>query len=439
MTIIHHQITRDNHQGCARHDDDRSKDYEMSSDSSPRRISSRRSSSSSTPASATVALLICFLASAIGVVTPFAGADVGSSIRHPHLSQQQLQRSNSLQRTAQFSAPTSSLTRSRGSTTSTTTVETSTISSLSSSSSSTTSLQLHPSHDGPSSSLSSMSSMSESSAAVAPSQSQRRRAAQRIRSFLSQLNPLPGRKDGRWKGGESKAKLASRLLFSYVGPLLDVTKNRTLTEDDAFEVAESRTMTHSSVDALTTTYENAKRAAAQQRNQPNYNEKQQHHHQVVSASATDGDNSSNNNKRKQQIGDPVKKSRTLVLTRALIRSQRSMLIFTAFMRLLNTAIQAFPAILVARLLRAVEAGPTQPLQDALKPALLLVGVLSIKMVVENAYFHNVVNMSTQVRGSIEGLIFDKSLRLPDGGSGVLAKKDTTKKGKEALGSGGVSP
>ena len=68
-------------------------------------------------------------------------------------------------------------------------------------------------------------------------------------------------------------------------------------------------------------------------------------------------------------------------------------------------------------------------------------VLSLKMIMENQFFHNVVNMSTQIRGAVEGLIFDKSLRLPEGGSGVLTKDTGSKSGekpKKALGSGGVS-
>lgn len=42
-----------------------------------------------------------------------------------------------------------------------------------------------------------------------------------------------------------------------------------------------------------------------------------------------------------------------------------------------------------------------------------------------------------MRGALEGLIFDKSLRLPEGGSGVLAKQNLSAE-KKALGSGGVS-
>ena len=39
---------------------------------------------------------------------------------------------------------------------------------------------------------------------------------------------------------------------------------------------------------------------------------------------------------------------------------------------------------------------------------------SVKMVVENQYFHGVVGCATQVRGSVAGLVFDKALRLPAG-------------------------
>eukprot|EP00529_Nitzschia_sp_RCC80_P002595 CAMPEP_0113507982 /NCGR_PEP_ID=MMETSP0014_2-20120614/36759_1 /TAXON_ID=2857 /ORGANISM="Nitzschia sp." /LENGTH=1682 /DNA_ID=CAMNT_0000403635 /DNA_START=279 /DNA_END=5327 /DNA_ORIENTATION=+ /assembly_acc=CAM_ASM_000159 len=361
-------------------------------------------------------LMFCFLIASgamVGVVTPFAGADVGinyssrSSIptsrhnRNPIQQQQQQQQQQTQTQTSISQLSTQS-------------VSPLTQSSLISPSSMTTTQ---------------LASSSVSDVAP-PTTSRRKRASQRIRSFLSQLNPMPGKKDGRWKGGESKAKLASRLLFSYVGPLLDVTQNRTLTEGDAFELSPKRTMTYHSVDALTKDYEESKHRAATHQLQ-----QQQKQRERMGGGGIGGMVS----KIFPPKGDPIKKSRTVTLTMALIRSQKSTLIFTAIMRLLNTAIQAFPAILLARLLRAVEAGQSQPLQQALKPAFMLVGVLSLKLVVENAYFHSVVNMSTQVRGSVEGLIFDKSLRLPDGGSGVLAKKYTSKnkKEKEALGSGGV--
>ena len=98
--------------------------------------------------------------------------------------------------------------------------------------------------------------------------------------------------------------------------------------------------------------------------------------------------------------------------------QRRALITTGLLRLVNTAIQAFPALLVARLLRLAEAGTTVPATKAIQAALALVSVLSLKMMVENQYFHQVVQCATAVRGSVSGLVFDKALALPGGGSGV---------------------
>ncbi|KAG7349488.1 multidrug ABC transporter permease/ATPase [Nitzschia inconspicua] len=234
-----------------------------------------------------------------------------------------------------------------------------------------------------------------------------------LRRIVWNLNPLPGRKDGRWKGGESKATIASRLLFSYVSPLLDVAANRTLTEQDAFEVAPQRKM-EVAVEGLADTYDRARRKALYK-----IEAKRQR-------LRTNG----------HKTADSIKNSQTWILLQALFHYQRSTLIWTGCLRLLNTGIQAFPAIIVARLLRSIEAGTAEPVSKSIHAALWLVAVLSTKMIVENQMFHLVVSMSTQVRGALEGLIFDKSLRLPEGGSGVMAKQNLSDE-KKALGSGGV--
>jgi hypothetical protein len=77
-------------------------------------------------------------------------------------------------------------------------------------------------------------------------------------------------------------------------------------------------------------------------------------------------------------------------------------------RLLNTGFQAFPALLVAWLLRAIEAGG----DGAATSAIQLVLLLMKKMVVENRYFYESVEMAAVVRGSLAGMMSDKSLRLP---------------------------
>ena len=242
------------------------------------------------------------------------------------------------------------------------------------------------------------------SSTVAPASENNSRFS--IRKALRNLNPSGGKKDGRWKGGDAKATTASRLIFSYVSPLLDLASEKTLDENDAFEVAESKTM-DKTVSDLAVHYENA-RVKAQRKIE----------------------------EKRQKGEEGVKKSQSLVLLKALLRHQRGTLILTGFLRLTNTAIQAFPSILVARILRSIEAGNSIPASRAVNAALTLAAVLTLKMVNENQLFHQLVTMSTQTRGALEGLIFDKSLRLPGGGSGVLSKR---KKGdeKKALGSGGV--
>lgn len=228
----------------------------------------------------------------------------------------------------------------------------------------------------------------------------------RVRKFLGSLDPSPGRENGRWKGGESKATIPARLLFSYVAPLLDLASQRTVTEADAFRMSEKLKM-ENSVESLKASYECCQ-AKAKERIE----------------------------KERANGSEKVKNSQSLVLLKALVSNQRRLLMLTGVLRLINSSVQAFPALLVSRLLRCVEAGEAYPVQKAINAAIALVSVLSLKMITENQFFHNVVNMSTQTRGAIEGLIFDKSLRLPGGGSGVLAKRKSDQE-KKALGSGGV--
>ena len=109
----------------------------------------------------------------------------------------------------------------------------------------------------------------------------------------------------------------------------------------------------------------------------------------------------NDNKKKKQ---PSTISESTILAKALLQSQKSTLIQTAILRLLNTIIQAFPSILIARLLRQIEASNTLHYSEPIKSALLLIGVLSTKMVIENQYFHEVVKCACEVRGSIAGMI-----------------------------------
>ena len=146
-----------------------------------------------------------------------------------------------------------------------------------------------------------------------------------------------------------------------------------------------------------------------------------------------GDNS--NNKSPSSVSTTTTATATttsesVILAKALLTSQKETLIVTGILRLLNTIIQAFPSLLIARLLRQIEAGTTLKAIQPLRSALLLVSVLSIKMVIENQFFHSVVKCACEVRGSVGGMIFDKSLRLPSsgGGGGNVASSSDDEKG-----------
>lgn len=247
-----------------------------------------------------------------------------------------------------------------------------------------------------------------------------------------------------WKDGEyNNTSLTSRLIFSYVAPLLDIAAKRRLESDDAFHVPANKSM-ETAVTRLEQIYEGCRERSLRD---------------VQHARDQESKDSSSKSrwtlKSINPLGkrDQLKASETRVLGVALLKSQKDTLMFTGILRLLNTLVQAFPALLIARLLRQIESGnsihPFQPLVSAL----VLVSVLSVKMVIENQYFHNVVKCACEVRGSLSGMIFDKSLRLSRGvGDGKAAdtgdydetsrgdktkKKAKAKKRSAGYGSGGA--
>ena len=211
-----------------------------------------------------------------------------------------------------------------------------------------------------------------------------------------------------WRDGElgNGTSLASRLLFSYADPLLDLASERRLEVDDAFVVPPERLM-GGAVTRLEDIY-----AACKDR---------------ASLLGRGG-------KTVRKTTTPP--SGTVVLGIALLRSQKRALLFTGALRLANTIVQSFPSLIVARLLRQIEAGRSVRASKPLTSAFVLVSVLSAKMLVENQYFHNVVKCACEVRGSISGMIFDKSLRLSGGGGGVGAARGRTAAGSSVEDGGG---
>jgi hypothetical protein len=237
----------------------------------------------------------------------------------------------------------------------------------------------------------------------------------------SQSTQIPGddqhtatSSDHDWKAGECNATLISKLMYTYVDKLLDVAAERKLEQSDALRIPKRKLM-RNAVMRLETRYSMA-RSRARRRLQKLQAE--------VEDEEIDGANDKvirrKQRRRKPRKRDRIATSQTIVLAKALAQSQKEALLLTGVLRLLNTAVQSFPALLIARLLRQIEAGaamhPSQPLQTAA----VLVGILSVKMIVENAYFHNVVKCACEVRGALAGMIFDKSLMLPNTGGGVTS-------------------
>ena len=228
----------------------------------------------------------------------------------------------------------------------------------------------------------------------------------RLLRFLANLNPVGVKTNNRWKGGEHNATIPTRLLFRYASPLLDIAAERQLQESDSFVMPEQRSMSRT-VPRLESIYQKCRSKARKKIE-----------------------------KQRQEGNKNVEASESLILLKSLLIHQRRVLLVTGCLRLLNTSIQAFPALLVARLLRLIESGDKNPTSKALWAAVSLVSVLSVKMITENQYFHNVVQCATQTRGSLAGMIFDKSMRLPSGSEGTSVSFTDQNK-KTSLGAGGV--
>lgn len=270
-----------------------------------------------------------------------------------------------------------------------------------------------------------------------------------IRSFLDRVTPGRRRsnqnkndnnqddkrqsKQSSKHGGEDQAGILSRLLFSYASPLLRAASHRRLDVEDSFPVSQHREMDRAVV-SLARIYHHL-------HTEPESGTKvvEQDDQDQPADIGSPGLSSTNLPSSLEAATTKAPPSESWLLTKALILHQRRTLVLTGFLRLLNTGVQATPAVLVSRLLRLIEAGDAQPVNKALTTAATLVGLLTVKMILENQFFHIVLKGSTQVRGAIAGLVFDKSLRLPGGGAGSTSQNDASGSDGEptAIGAGGV--
>ncbi len=230
--------------------------------------------------------------------------------------------------------------------------------------------------------------------------------------------------------GEHESNIISRLLYLYVSPLLQISSQRQLDRGDVLSTPSNMQM-NQKVPQLKKTYEKCRTKALTRLENLR--------------SATGAPRRKKNHiNLKRNMNDKIAKSESLILAKALFLHQRRNLALTACLRLANTAIQAFPAILVARLLRLIEAGDVHDPSKPIRAAMDLVLLLSLKMIVENQYFHNIVKGSTSLRGSLSGMVFDKSLRVSsnnrnDHNSATQEKNDDGKEnGKKKDGSSSSS-
>ena len=279
---------------------------------------------------------------------------------------------------------------------------------------------------GTSRSLPSLFSVSTSTSSASSSSSQSAQIADEQHHTVTTID-----NDQDWKAGECNATLISKLMYTYVDKLLDVSAERKLEQSDAFRVPKRKLMKNA-VMRLEARYSKARNKARRKLQQ-------------LQAEVEDGEMESINGnvgrgkrrRKKPRKRDRLATSQTIVLAKALAQCQKQTLLLTGALRLLNTAVQSFPALLIARLLRQIEAGATMHPSQPLRTAAVLVGILSVKMVVENAYFHNVVKCACEVRGALAGMIFDKSMVLPNTGGGVAStssKDDKNANGEESNGS-----
>jgi len=219
--------------------------------------------------------------------------------------------------------------------------------------------------------------------------------------------------------GEYQANLLSRLFYGYVTPLVQLASARHLQSSDVFEMPITKKM-DTTVPDLQKIYDRCRLKARR--------------HQEVLRSGEGENMYGDNTFIKRRINERIAASQTLVLAKALVLHQKRTLILTGCLRLINTGIQAFPALLVARLLRLIESGESYDIIVPIQASLSLVGVLLVKMIMENQYFHNIVKGATQVRGGLSGLIFDKTLKVSSGGSSssnAVEQKEAVEDEKDA--------
>lgn len=115
------------------------------------------------------------------------------------------------------------------------------------------------------------------------------------------------------------------------------------------------------------------------------------------------------------------------LFRVLFGLHRRQFLYSAVLRLLNSAVQFLPPLYLSSLLAAIEHGRLWP---GFSVAAALFAVLCLKTAIENQYFYHSMNTATRIRAMLQAAIYQKSLKLSEAAAAVppvtLMQVDTGK-------------
>lgn len=110
----------------------------------------------------------------------------------------------------------------------------------------------------------------------------------------------------------------------------------------------------------------------------------------------------------------------------LISRYKKQFIVSGVIKLVNSAVQFLPSLLVSKILKLGAPGTLggkAEVNRGLMLAMLLFISLSTKTVIENVYFDMVTNLAAQIRGTLSAAIYQKALRLgPEGRQNVTVSE-----------------
>lgn len=217
--------------------------------------------------------------------------------------------------------------------------------------------------------------------------------------------PPPSSTADRQVEPSSFASLWSRLIFSWVNPLMSLGNEKALEMDDLWRMQEKHSMTHLSAQFQKIYTQELEVALA--------------HNRTDSAQRL-GWTTSPMIRTLWRLYDKQVSSCTVdsisavnprLLTYLFLCVGYFQLLWTGFLRLASSILQFAPPILVRRLLLVLEAGVGMNVAMGYQLTWMLVMSLVIKTALENQFFHYSTRMSMQLKGLIATAVYRKALKL----------------------------